>query len=263
MNKSQILKSIAVIASVLITYNFWTVLDYFSIYSLEFVENKYLNSFLTHLIWAAPVLLTSLILFGKDAIRISGLSAPVLKGFSVAALSCVPLFLTFGLFFDFTKSLDGHYIFNNSLLAGIFEELVYRSLFFGALYGLLNWKFWPAVLANAAIFSFGHLYQAHDLLSSVLTVLITGIGAVWFGWIYIRWNYNLWVPVFLHTLMNMSWAIFEVGDGTAAGGIISYVARVLVIVVSVIITLRYTQKMRPLQARTDIEQSTSSEPLPA
>lgn len=263
MNKSQILKSTVVIVSVLITYNFWKILDYFSIDFIQLAGNKYLNSLLIHLLWTAPVWLTSLVLFGKEAFRISGLPAPVLKGFSIAALSCIPLYLIFIFFFDLTVSLDGHYIFNNSLLAGVFEELVYRALFFGALYGLLNWKFWPAVLVNAAIFSFGHLYQAHDLLSSVFTLLITGIGAVWFGWVYIRWNYNLWVPVFLHTLMNMSWAIFEVGSGTAAGGIVSYVARVLVIVVSVIITLRYTEKMRPLHTRTDIEAPTSTQSVPA
>jgi membrane protease YdiL (CAAX protease family) len=246
MNKAQILKSIAVIVSVLITYNFWTFLNYFSIVSVSVVENEYLDSFLFGLIQTAPVWVTSLLLFRKDAIRISGLTAPLLKGFGIAALSCIPLFLIFLFFFDFNESLNGHTIFNMALLAGIFEELVYRAFFFGALYGLLRWKFWPAVLVNAAIFSFGHLYQGYDFLSSLMTVLITGIGAVWFGWIYIRWNYNLWVPVFLHTLMNLSWHIFVVGDGTAAGGIASYVARALVIVVSVWLTLRYTSKMKPL-----------------
>lgn len=249
MKKADVFKSIAVIVSVLISYNFWTILDYLAIDSINIVENDYLNSLLIHLIWSSPVWLTALFLFGKDGVRISGLTAPLLKGFGIATISCIPLYILFVFFFEFNDQIRGPYIFRNSLLAGVFEELVYRSLFFGALYGLLKWKFWPAVLANAAIFSFGHLYQAHDLMSSVLTVLITGIGAVWFGWIYIRWNYNIWLPVFLHTLINLSWHIFLVGDGTAAGGVASYAGRVLVIVVSVGLTLKYTSPMKPLVPR--------------
>ena len=123
--------------------------------------------------------------------------------------------------------------------------MAYRALVVGVLFKLCHWKFLPAVLLNALVFGMGHLYQASDLLGAFFTFAITFIGAVWFGWLYVKWGYNLYIPVFLHLLMNLSWIVFEVSPG-AAGNTLANVARLLTIIVSVVITLYYTGQAKTL-----------------
>ncbi|MDN3203348.1 CPBP family intramembrane glutamic endopeptidase [Algoriphagus sediminis] len=253
MSTNQILKSLAVFASVLLSYNFWNIVSYFSLDSVQIVTNPYLDSFLFNCLWAAPVVITSFLLFGKEALEISGIMRSPLKGLFIGLTCCVPLFIIFAFAFPMNENFNPFYVFQNSLLSGFFEELIFRTFFFGALYGLLRWRFWPAVLLNAAIFSYGHLYQAHDFLSSFLTIFVTSIGAIWFAWLYIRWNYSIWVPMVLHTLMNLSWHLFSVADGTAGGGVISYVARASVIAVSIYLTLKYTPPMKPITGEEESE----------
>ncbi len=246
MNTNQILKSLAITGSVILVYNFWNIMGLFSIDSISVVENRYLDSFLFNIIQSSPVVLTAIALFGKDALKISGVMGSPLKGFFIGLTCCIPLFIIFSFTYPLNENFDIYRAYKMALLSGFFEELIFRTFFFGALFGILRWKFWPAVLLNAAIFSYGHLYQANDFVSSFLTIFVTSIGAIWFAWLYIRWNYSIWVPMVLHTLMNFSWHVFDVADGTAGGGIISYIGRASVILISIIITLKYTSKMKPL-----------------
>jgi hypothetical protein len=51
-----------------------------------------------------------------------------------------------------------------------------------------------------------------------------------------RWE-NLWVPIFIHALMNGWWQIFEVDD-TALGGYLANIARLIVIAISILITIK-------------------------
>jgi len=64
-----------------------------------------------------------------------------------------------------------------------------------------------------------------------------------FAWLYVEWNYNLWVPIFLHMLMNLSWGLFSVSDN-AFGGIYSNVFRIATIVLAITLTLFYKKKKR-------------------
>ncbi len=254
MNTNQILKSLAVTGSVIIVYNFWNIMGLFSIDSFDVLENQYLDSLLFNIVQSSPVVLTAIALFGKDAFKISGVMGSPLKGFFIGLTCCIPLFIIFSFTYSLNENFDLYRAYRMALLSGFFEELIFRTFFFGALFGLLKWKFWPAVLLNAAIFSYGHLYQANDFLSSFLTIVVTGIGAIWFAWLYIRWNYSIWLPATLHILMNFSWHLFEVADGTAGGGIISYVGRASVILISIIITLKYTSKMKPLNEEETVKE---------
>lgn len=60
---------------------------------------------------------------------------------------------------------------------------------------------------------------------------------------YVEWNFNLWVPVGLHILMNGAWVIFTM-DGTevAAGGLISNIVRVTSILLAITITVWYKKR---------------------
>lgn len=67
------------------------------------------------------------------------------------------------------------------------------------------------------------------------------MGAILFAWLYVEWNYNLWVPVFLHALMNLAWHTFEM-DETALGGVLPNIFRGLTIASAILFTILYKKK---------------------
>mgnify|MGYP003483250560 FL=1 len=67
------------------------------------------------------------------------------------------------------------------------------------------------------------------------------MGAILFAWLYVEWDYNLWVPIFLHSLMNLSWHIFEM-DETALGGAIPNILRGLTIFLAIVLTIIYKKR---------------------
>lgn len=247
MNKSQIIKSVIVLAGFFGVTFFNELRMALDIAYPLVSDNPYLQKVFTRSIYFSPMILGVLVAFPGKFSRLLGLSHQPIKPFIYAVVSCLPLFIIYPIFFELRPSLDTYSVFSNSILSPIYEEIVFRALFFGALVGLLRWKFWQVVVLNALAFSFGHLYQAHDLISTIFTVLITSVACVWWGWMYVRWKYNLWLPLFLHVLMNFAFDLFMVGSGTAAGGVATYVGRLLVIAISVWITLKHTKPMAPME----------------
>ena len=71
--------------------------------------------------------------------------------------------------------------------------------------------------------------------------MITFFGAIFFAWLYVEWNYNLWIPIFTHTLMNVSWNLFEV-DSSALGDIKANIFRGLTIITAILFTILYKRK---------------------
>ena len=94
-------------------------------------------------------------------------------------------------------------------------------------------------------FGLGHLYPGVNPGEAVGVFLVTAMGAVWFAWLYIEWENNLWVPVCLHVLMNFSWVFFDVG-GSALGDSFSNIFRVITIAFTVVVTLVYNRKREGL-----------------
>ncbi|MEM9523569.1 MAG: CPBP family intramembrane glutamic endopeptidase [Pseudomonadota bacterium] len=85
------------------------------------------------------------------------------------------------------------------------QELVFRPLFFERYQTLLPSGAWPAVVLNAALFSFAHL-----MYWSWIVVIMTFFGGLVFGWAYrIRGSFAL--AVTLHSLGGI--IIFALGLG--------------------------------------------------
>ncbi len=130
-----------------------------------------------------------------------------------------------------------------SLLAALAEEILFRGFLFGQLSRHANWKLWMGALAEAAIFGFVHLYQAHNGMQAAGIFAVTFAGGLWFGWLYIKWEYNLWLPIFLHMLMNAYWSIFSMGEN-ALGGTFGNIFRAGTILLSLLITFRMLKKKK-------------------
>ena len=81
--------------------------------------------------------------------------------------------------------------------------------------------------------------------------MTTFMGAGLFAWLYVEWNYNLWLPVALHFFMNLSWEIFAVSDN-ALGGLEANLIRGLTVLLAITGTLFYKKKQNiPLAVNRD------------
>lgn len=125
--------------------------------------------------------------------------------------------------------------------AAFFEELYYRAFLFGQLYRYTRLGFLPAILLGALIFALSHLYQSNDPATLIGIFMTTFLGAFLFAWVYVEWNFNLWVPICLHFFMNLFWMIFSAGDN-AFGGWYANIFRIITIALTIIGTILYKRR---------------------
>lgn len=191
----------------------------------------------------AILILTIVVIKPKDAFSFLGLSRNILKGVGIALLCVLPLYLVFPFFGDIDKELTFHVLYDKCILTGFKEELVFRAFMFGLLFRYAKTGFFWACLLPALYFGSVHLYQGHDALSALAAFGVTFIGALYFSWMYVEWNFNIWIPAGLHILMNGAWHIFTMeGTEVAAGGLISNIVRIISIALAIAITVYYHKK---------------------
>lgn len=127
-------------------------------------------------------------------------------------------------------------------IAGFFEEVIFRGFVFGQLFRYARWGFVPAALITALAFGSLHLYQGHDLASALGSFAITALGSIFFSWIYVEWNYNLWTAIWLHTLMNLPWIVLRVSENGAVGDIGANILRISTIGLAIGLTVVYKKR---------------------
>jgi membrane protease YdiL (CAAX protease family) len=96
---------------------------------------------------------------------------------------------------------------------------------------------WQACLLPAMFFGVAHLWQGNDLMSIAGVVIITGLGGLLFGWLFVRWNFNLWPAVLLHIGMNSLWTVFALGEN-AIGSEMGNMLRLTTVLLAIILSLR-------------------------
>ncbi|MCU0882564.1 MAG: CPBP family intramembrane metalloprotease [Hyphomonadaceae bacterium] len=99
----------------------------------------------------------------------------------------------------------------------VMEEFLYRGLAIGVLMQLCNWRFLPAALAPAVLFGLAHVIQGEDPGSIAGIVAITFAGGLLFGWLFVRWGFNLWPAIVLHVGLNGLFNAFPLGDSAILG----------------------------------------------
>lgn len=128
------------------------------------------------------------------------------------------------------------------------EELLFRGYLFGQLYRRAGWPFWAAALVNAVPFVAGHFYQLSGsgwelVVSLAELLLLVGVSALFAAWVYVRWECNLWVVIFIHALLNLYSTIFAT-SGTSGFGWVDNVAWLATLILVVVGTI--TRKHIPL-----------------
>lgn len=184
-----------------------------------------------------PVIVAGCLFGLRAAADALGLNRPIGVALLVAAAITVILPLTYIAMTPFRIPEDlVRKVLQYAILPGIGEEILYRAFLFGLLFRFCGTGFLPAALLGAIIFGAGHVAQGGNAMEAAEIFLLTASGGLWFAWLYVEWNYNIWVPAAFHTLMNFWWLFFDISD-TAAGPAYANAARFAVILISIIATI--------------------------
>jgi uncharacterized protein len=238
MSKRQILNTfIITITFITAFYGKGIVSSFLSIS----ISTYYLKIIYFYSWWLIPVLLVSGFLYGfKNILSSLGINKGFFTGLVFAMITVSPMFISSAIMGQI-RDIKLLNLLHSTVFAGLCEEILFRGFLFGLLFRKTGWGFIPASLSGALIFGLGHIYQGTNTGEIFGIFFITTLGAVWFSWLYAEWRYNLWVPVFLHILMNLSWTLFDVSDN-ALGDLYTNLFRVITIACTIVITILYNRQ---------------------
>lgn len=208
--------------------------------ALDTITRQGLVSYLlTYLFIGIPIFIGTFLINKRTQIFKSlGISASILTAIWTSVLFTSPMFIGGLTFFKFNNSIDMENLMAATLVAGFVEELFFRGFLFGQLFRKTKFGFLTSIVFGALIFALGHMYQSENFNELIGIFMITFFGAIFFAWLYVEWNYNLWVPILTHSLMNLSWHLFEI-DNSALGDIKANIFRGLTILTAIIFTIKY------------------------
>ena len=191
--------------------------------------------------WIAALGLAAVLTRPRHAIDALGLDGRPMRALLLGLMLTAPLALGLALETPLTLTADTpHALVRHALLPGFGEELLYRGLLFGLLFRIAGWGFLPAALTGALLFGGAHLSQGGSAAEAAGIFAITALGGVWFAWLYVEWDFDLWVPVAFHMLMNAWWVVFPVAEN-ALGPLWTVGLRLLVIALSIGVTLAFAK----------------------
>ena len=170
-----------------------------------------------------------------------GLSGSFIKALLFSLICTAPMFIGFFLLFSFNNELTINEFLISGIAAAFFEELYFRGFLFGIPFKFTRLGFVLSIIVGAILFAVVHLYQSQDLYTLIGIFFTTFFGALIFGWTYVEWKFNLWVPITLHFLMNLSWMLFSVSDN-ALGDTYANIIRIVTIVLIFLITILYKKR---------------------
>ena len=211
-------------------------------YLSDVINIKVIAYFLTYIIVGLPLLIG---LFftqrPKDIFNCLGIGNGFFKGLLFAFLFTLPMLIGYSIFLKFNSDITYNKILAGAVLAAFFEELYFRGILFGQLFRFTKIGFIPSVLLCALVFALVHLWQSTAPLTIFGIFMTTFLGAVFFAWLYIEWDSNLWIPIGMHLFMNLHWILFSAGDN-ALGGTYANIFRVITIAITIVGTLYYKKR---------------------
>ncbi|UAB82407.1 CPBP family intramembrane metalloprotease [Marixanthomonas sp. SCSIO 43207] len=223
-------KSIKTILIIIVSFGVYFILDDKYFKSLRDLIFDFTNQFgvshiLTYSISGIPLIMGTLIINKKSGfLKGLGLNGSIFRGFLFALICTLPMYIGFSFIFDFNTDISINAILISVVAASFFEEIFFRGFLFGLIYRKTNLGFIPSVFFGAMYFGILHLYQSTELLELLGIFSITFLGGILFAWVFTEWKFNIWVPIFIHALMNFSWELFSVSEN-ALGGVYSNIFR--------------------------------------
>lgn len=180
------------------------------------------------------------------AFRELGLAKPILPAIVIGGVIVLPMVAVFLATSALSTHLSWSALLATSLLAPLSEELLFRGYLFRQLYRSSGWSFLGSVLLSAGVFAIAHLRvliskpgSATELLAAVGML---AIGGVFFAWLLIRWDDNLWVPISVHAFMNFVCELFACDDSRINRS--TTIARVLVVCTAAALVLLRRRRIK-------------------
>ncbi|MEM9918160.1 MAG: CPBP family glutamic-type intramembrane protease [Bacteroidota bacterium] len=236
MKKSVLISLVVIGTFLLIDYQ----MDIYSYFGIS-IPKGYTRFYLYHSICLMSVLGATALLFGlRNTLSALGLDKGMARGMGYGFLFTLPMFLGYAVTGQW-QGIDGFWRLVNVFIGASMEEVVYRGFLFGLLFRKAKWGFLAAVLLNALIFGTAHLYQGQTFGQTAGIFMVTLAGGIWFAWLYIEWENNLWIAISLHFFMNLAWKLFAM-DNTALGDWGANLFRIMTIALSIVFTLIHRQK---------------------
>jgi membrane protease YdiL (CAAX protease family) len=174
----------------------------------------------------------------------AGLAAPIAPPLTWSLVWLVPGLVAASLLATPVDSVTVADIAWLALGGPISEEILYRGIAVGVLVRACGWHWLPACLWPALFFGVIHAGQGQDLGSTLGVVAMTGAGGLLFGWLFVRWDFNLWPPILLHVGLNGLWLVFGLGDD-AIGGLVGNGLRPGIVMVAIVATIRMAPRPNP------------------
>lgn len=199
--------------------------------------------------WLVALGVAALLVGPRRAAGALGLHGRPLRALTLGVLLTLPMLL--GLAWSAPLVLTPETpqaLWRMAVLPGLGEELLYRSFLFGLLFRFAGWGFLPAALVAALLFGGAHLYQGGAAGEAAGIFALTALGSLWFAWLYIEWDFDLWMPVAFHVLMNAWWILFPVADN-ALGPAWTIALRLTVLALSVVVTAALARRRGGLHLR--------------
>lgn len=175
-----------------------------------------------------------------------GIAPPALPAFRFAFLATLPLL---GVLALLTRRLAPDFApaeaFYTVVYSSFAEDLVYTGFAVRQLHRRAGWPFWLAVLGVAVTFGLGHIEKGRTVAQMAGLFVFTGAGLAVFAWLFVAWGDNLWVPVAMHVLIDLWWALFGAGKTAVAGGVAPMAATVASVVLAITLTMERRREAPP------------------
>lgn len=211
-------------------------------YLNEIINQGGVSHIIAYAIFGIPIILGSILIHNvKQFISGLGLNGSISEGILFPLICTLPMLIGFAIVFNFNSEITVNDILIKVLAAAFFEELYFRGFLFGQLFRYTKLGFLPSIIIGALLFAVIHLYQSTNLLTLVGVFITTFLGAILFAWVFVEWNYNLWIPIFIHLFMNLFWLMFSAGEN-ALGGIYANVFRISSLILIISLTIVYKRK---------------------
>lgn len=245
-------KQLQFILTILVTFTIYFVLDVLYFNVLRTWINGYIDQIgishnIAYIFSLIPLIAAAYVLHKsyKKTIESFGLDQSFLKGLAFCFICTLPILFGYMIVFEFNSKVTLTRILINVVAAGVFEEIIFRGFLFGQLYRYTKLGFVPASFLGALLFGLVHLYQSDDPMTMFGIFVITFTGSLYFGWAYAEWKYNIWMPIFLHLLMNLYFELFSAGEN-ALGGLYMNIFRLMTMVLVIGLTLYYKRRNKLL-----------------
>ena len=186
------------------------------------------------------VLIVCYILFKHKLLEHLGMHKDMFHGFKIGLLCSLPMLIGYTIMNGYVVNLDLKMIHQDLVLAGFFEEFLFRGFLFGVLFYYASWGFIPAIILPSVFFGLGHLYQAENMNEIISVFLFTAIASAGFAWFYTAWK-NLWVLVFLHGFMDLAWDMSQI-ETNVTGSLWVNIFRFTTLGLLIFLSLRHLQK---------------------